>query len=458
MPDIIVIGGGPAGTAAATRAAQLGAQVTLIEQAEMGGNCVNRNCVPLATMLASVELFTRIKQAGEMGISVGSPTLDAAQVAARASQISQELSEGLPGLLSTFGIEIIPGQARLVGPKTVEVNGQQIQASRAVIVATGARWAAPPAGIEPKTILTPHAALALNPIPNRLLVWGGGPVELEFATLYAYLGSKVTLVIEGAHPLPAEDYEVGQRLQGALQEHGLEVITNASVQSTVKSGKKVKAIVTTRRGETELSVNNVLWAGRVANIEGLGLEEIGIKLNPNGSVVVDQYQQTNLAGLYAIGDVTGEPFYSSKATPEGLVAAENAMGQKRQLDRRLIVRHAFTLPEVGCVGLTEDQAEDAGYEIEIVNISMNANSRAMSLNELEGGVKLIADKKYGKILGVHIVGHRATELIAEAVLAIQLEALAEDLAWSVRVHPTLSESMVEAGRAVMGQALYIPNF
>jgi dihydrolipoamide dehydrogenase len=190
----------------------------------------------------------------------------------------------------------------------------------------------------------------------------------------------------------------------------------------------------------------------------LGLAEIGVKLDLDrgGAVLVNQYQQTNLAGLYAMGDVTGEPFYSSLATVEGLVAAENALGQVRPLDRRLIPRHAFTLPEVGCVGLTEEQAEDAGYEVEVVNVILDTNSRASTLNETEGGIKIVANKKQGKILGVHIVGHRATELVAEAALAIQLEALAEDWAWAIRVHPTLSESLVEAGRAVLGQALYIP--
>jgi len=459
MPDVIVIGAGPGGTAAATRAAQLGAQVILIERAELGGNCVHRNCIPLVSMLASIELFSRIQQAEAMGISVGPPTLDAAKVAARARQISADLREGLTALLPTFGIEILKGQARLVGPKTVAVNGQQLQAKRAVILATGARWATPPAGIEPETIWWPDAAMNLEPIPNRLLIWGGGAVELEFASLYAHLGSQVTVVIDGPHPLPAEDYEVGQRLQGILTEQGIKIITNARLKSAVKAGDEVKAVITARQGDTGLTIQKLLWAGRVPNTTGLGLEEVGVKLDPvkGRAVVVDPRQQTNLTGLYAIGDMTGEPFYSSVATLAGLVAAENTLGRARQLDRRLIPRHAFTLPEVGCVGLTEEQAEDTGYEVEVINVTLDTNSRAAGLNETAGGIKIVASKKQGKILGVHIVGHRATELVAEAALAIQLEALAEDWAWAMRTHPTLSESMVEAGRAVLGQALYIPQ-
>jgi dihydrolipoamide dehydrogenase len=458
MSDVIVIGAGPGGTAAATRAAQLGAQVTLIEQAELGGNCINRNCIPLTGMLASVELLARIRQAEELGISVGMPALDIAKMVARTRQISQELREGLAGLLPTFGIEIVQGQARLVGPRSVEVNGRQLEAERAVILGTGARWAPPPDGIE--EILWPDQALALSQVPDRLLIWGGGPVEVEFATLYAYLGSQVTLVVDGPYPLPDEDYEVGQRLQRILEAQGVEVITGARLKSAVKAGEELRAIVVIPRGETELAIQQVLWAGRLPNVEGLGLEEVGVKLDQErgGAVVVDQLQQTSLPGLYAVGDLTGEPFYSSVATVEGMAAAENALGRARRINRSLIPRHAFTLPEVACIGLSEEQAEEAGYEVEVVNIAQDTNVRALGLCETEGGVKIVASKKQGKVLGVHIVGHRATELIAEAAMAIQLEALAEDLAWAIRSHPTLSESLVEAGRGVLGQALYLPQF
>ena len=456
MPDIIVIGAGPGGTAAATRAAQLGAQVTLIERAELGGNCVNRNCIPLLSMLSTIELLARLQRAEDFGITVGPAKIDPAKVVARARQISADLREGLAALLPTFGINLVEGQAKLTGPKTVEVNGQQLQAQKAVILATGASWATPPAGIEPAALWWPHEAMTLEPIPERLLIWGGGAVELEFATLYRYLGSQVTVVIDGPHPLPGEDYEVGQRLQGSLSEQGIEIVTNASLKSAIQAADGVKAVIATRRGETELTAQKLLCAGRTPNSAGLGLEAIGLKLK-DGGVEVDERQQTRLAGLFALGDLTGPPYYSSVATVEGLVAAENAMGRARSLNRSLIPRHAFTIPEVGCVGLTEEQAEDAGYDVEVINIALDTSSRAVALGETDGGVKIVANKKQGKILGVHIVGHRATELVAEAALAIQLEALAEDWAWSMRIHPTLSETMQETGRAVLGQALYIPQ-
>jgi len=458
MPDMIVIGGGTGGVSAAIRASQLGARVTLIEQAELGGNCVNRNCIPLTSLLASVELLARIRQAGEMGIDVGEAALNPAKMVERAQLISQGLREGLGSLLPAFGVEIIAGAARLTGPKTVLVNGQSLQAERAVVIATGARWAAPPDGVDPDVVTTPHQAINLDSLPDHALILGGGPVELEFATLYAYLGRKVTVVIGGAYPMPAEDYDIGQRLQGALREQGIQVITNATIKSAVKAGADIKAVISTRKGDTELTVSQLLWAGRRPNTVGLGLAEVGVKLDADraGAIAVDPHQQSSVPGIYAVGDVVGEPFYSSVATVEGLIAAENALGRPRQLDRRLLPRYAFTLPEVGCVGLTEEQAEDAGFEVEVINLALDTNSRATGLNETVGGIKVVANKKQGKILGVHIIGHRATELVAEAALAIQLEALAEDWAWAIRPHPTLCESMLEAGRAVAKQALYIP--
>jgi len=479
MPDIIVIGGGPGGTAAATRAAQLGAQVTLIERAELGGNCVNRNCVPLTSLLASVELFRRIARAAEMGVQVGPAALQLPAMIARQARIAQELREGLAGLLPTFGIQVMPGQARLVDAKTVEVDAsgfdaslrrepversaERLQATRAIILATGARWAAAPPGIA--GLLRPDEAIRLDPAPGRVVIWGGGPAELEFATLYAGLGSQVTLAVDGPYPLPDEDYEIGQRLQGLLQSQGVRVLANVQIKSAMvrqyspqaPAADGLDVVVAGPRGETSVVADRVLWAGRTPATEGLGLEQAGVRL-ADGAVVVDDCQQTSVPGVYAVGDVTGDPMYSSLATVGGLVAAENALGRRRRLDRRAVPRYAFTIPEMAAVGLTEDQATDQGYDVETANIAFGASPRAMGLGETEGGIKLVADRKSGKVLGVHIVGHRATEMIAEATLGIQLESLAEDLAWALRIHPTLSESMGEAGRAILGQALYVPKF
>ena len=455
MVDVIVIGGGPGGTAAATRAAQLGAQVTLVERAKLGGNCVNNNCIPLTSLLASVELFRRLGQAGEMGIKVGPATLDVPGMLARKERIVGELREGMAGLLPTFGIEVVEGDARLVDANTVEVDGRRLQATRALILATGAAWAPIPAGVD--GVMRPDEALALDPVPERLLIWGGGPSEVEFATLYAALGSRVILAVDGPYPLPNEDYEIGQRLQGILQTQGVDVRTNVRLKSSTRTSDGLKVVLAGAKGEAEVAADQVLWTGRMPNVEGLRLASAGVRLK-DGVIDVDDRQQTSVSGIYAVGDATGEPMYSSLATAAGLVAAENAMGKTRRLDRRLVPRYAFSIPEVAAVGLTEDQATDAGYDVEVSNIALATNARAMGLGEVEGGIKLVTDRKRGRVLGVHIIGHRAVELIAEGCLALQLEALTEDLAWALRIHPTLSESMVEAGRAVMGQALYVPRF
>ncbi len=456
MADVIVIGGGPGGTAAATRAAQLGAQVTLIEQAELGGSCVNRNCIPLTTMLASVELCRRINQAATLGITVGPATIDLPALLARKDQIVQDLREGMGALLPTFGIEVRQGRARLLDARTVEVDGTRLQASKAIILATGAGWAALPPDVS--EVLRPDEAIRLDPLPARVLIWGGEASEIEFATLYAGLGTQVSLALEGPYPLPAEDYEIGQRLQGLLQAQGMQIFTNVQLKSAQRAPDGLHVRLSGSGGsEQELVVDALFWAGRRPNSAGLGLEALGVRLNA-GAVVVDDHQQSSMAGIYAVGDLIGPPYFSALATVGGMVAAENALGQTRRLDRRNVPRYAFSIPEVATVGLTEDEASDAGYDVEVVNVAFNSSPRAMGLGESEGGIKLVTDRQLGKVLGVHIVGHRATELISEAALGLQLEVLAEDLAWAVRIHPTLSESLVEAARAALGQALYVPRF
>ncbi len=288
MPDVIVVGGGPGGTAAAIRAAQLGASVTLVERSQLGGNCVNHNCVPLTSLLASVELFRRIGRAGELGIQVGQAALDIPQMVARKERITGELRDGMAGLLPTFGVEVVQGDARLVDLRTVEVDGTRLQASRAVVVATGARWA--PTEVE--GVLRPDEALKLEAIPERLLVWGGGAAEVELATLYAALGTRVTLAVDGAYPLPDEDYEIGQRLQAILQSQGVQVLANVSLKSARRVAGGLKAILVGARGEVEIAADRVLWAGRVPASDGLGLEELGVRLE-GGAIVVDDRQQTS---------------------------------------------------------------------------------------------------------------------------------------------------------------------
>jgi dihydrolipoamide dehydrogenase len=281
-------------------------------------------------------------------------------------------------------------------------------------------------------------------------------VEVELAGLFALLGSQVTLLAEGEQLLPQEDYEVGQRLQSLLEAQGVQVLTKATLRSLRWEGNTLAATVVTRQGEVAAAADCGIWAGREPATAGLGLDKVGAKLR-NGAVAVDRRMATEVPGLYAVGDAVGGGMLSAVATAQGLVAAENALGQRRLFDERAIPRCLHTVPEVASVGLTELQAEDRGYAVEVSNIPFAINARAMALGEVEGTVKIVAEGKYKKILGVHIVGHRASELIGEAALAIQLEATAEDLAWGIRYHPTLAETQGEAARALFSRAIYLPR-
>jgi dihydrolipoamide dehydrogenase len=454
MTHIVVVGAGPGGTAAATRAAQLGATVSLIEKDRLGGSCVNHNCIPLTGMLASVELLERVRRAGRLGLRVGEPVLDLAQARDRVANLVAELREGTGSLMSSFGVEVVAGEARLLDARTVAVGGRTLRGD-AVILATGARPAEPPLPVAGR--LDAREALALDDPPDRLLVWGAGAIELEFAQYFALLGSRVTVVTDGPHVLPSEDYDVGQRLQSIFGEQGIQVLTGATLKSAARNGGAVQAVVGQRRGEVTLQVERVLWIGREPAVEGFGLETTGAKL-AGGAVQVDDRCQTSVPGLYAAGDLTGHPMYSYVATAQVLTAAENALGRTHRLDLRVLPRCLYTIPEAACVGLSETEAEDRGYEVEVVNVSLETNVRAQTLDEAAGGLKVVIDRKSSKVLGVHIVGYRATELIAEPALGLQLEALAGDFAWALRGHPTLSESLVEAGRAFSHQALYIPKW
>lgn len=454
MAHVIVIGGGPGGSAAATRLAQLGAQVTLVEKGLLGGACVNYNCIPLTAMMGSIELLAKLRSASELGIEVGEVKFDLAKARARAETVSEEMQMGIGAVVESYGVKVVEGAARLQGPKTVAVNGQTLSAD-AIILATGASQQDPPFPVP--GLLTHREALKLDRPPASLLVWGGGGNEIAFAQYFALLGSQVTLASESASLLPDEDYEIGQRLQTILGEQGVRVLTGAKVCAVQENGPTVKVKISQRKGESEIEVERVMFMRQKPAIEDLGLEKAGVK-TAGGAIQIDAGCRTSVPTIFAIGDAAGEPMYSYLATVQGITAAENALGGRRKVSLRAMPRCYYTLPEAACVGLSEADAEDQGLEIEIVNLSLETSARALTLGEAAGGIKIIFDKRSGKLLGVHIVGYRATELIGEAALAIQMEALAEDFAWALRGHPTLGESLLEGGRSFYGQALYMPKW
>ncbi|MBI5956660.1 MAG: NAD(P)/FAD-dependent oxidoreductase, partial [Chloroflexi bacterium] len=333
----------------------------------------------------------------------------------------------------------------------------EIIEGRTVIVATGSTPTNPATeGFDSKGVITTDEALALEEAPARLLILGGGPIGVEFAAIFHGVGSRVTLLEPGPQILPGEDHEVGQRVRQSLRDRGIDVLIKTAPTS-IRQQEGEELVVSLGGRSGEVSVDKVLTTGRAPCLVDLGLTEVGVRL-AGGAIVVDDGMRTNVPGLFAIGDATGGQMLSHLASVQGLVAAENAMGRARRMDYRAVPRCLHTDPEVGCVGLTEAQAEEQGYQFKTSTIPFTLSARATTLGELEGAVKIVAEARYGKILGVHIIGPQATELIGEAALAIQLEATAEDLAYAIRAHPTLAESQVEAARDILGQAIYLPKW
>ncbi len=454
--DLIVIGGGSGGTAAAIRAAQLGAQVTLIEKVELGGNCTNRACVPVEALQTTARVLGQIQTAGEHGIKISGMSFDLAQAMARKDQVVEEVRMGIEGLLISNEVRVIKGEAQLAGPRMVKVDGQLLEGD-AIVIATGFVHVKPPIeGIDQEGVITPPEALSLTEVPSRLLVIGSEPPQIGLTSIFQRFGSQVTLVEAERRLLPGEDEEIRQRMGAAFRERGIEIMIGATVSSIHRRGGELVVTVVDRQGEHEVAVDKVLVADRVPNVAGLDLEKAGVKIE-SGHIAVDDRMQTSSPTVYAVGDAAGGRF-SYVATAGGVVAAENALGGNSRLDPNLLPRCIYGQPEAAAVGLTQEEAEEAGYDVKVSAIPFALNARAIAMGEPAGSIKVVAEARYGKVLGVHIVGPWATELIDQAVLAIRLEALAEDMAEAVAGHPALVESRQEAGRDLLGKALYVPKW
>lgn len=460
--NMVIIGGGPGGYVAAIRAAQLGGKVTLIEKDELGGTCLNRGCIPTKAMLRAAELLDLMETSKDFGIHTGEISVDFAKILARKDRAVKTLVSGVSGLMKSNGVEVIKGKARLISPKEIEVLDEKQQKvvyqAKKIILATGSISAdLPIPGAKIPGVINSDEALQLTKVPESMVIIGGGPIGLEFGTIFAKLGTKVTILEMLPQILPGEDAEVASSLDKSLRSSKIQILTNSQVKGIFEgSAGKKKVVATTGEGEKAFEAQYVLMAvGRRPNIEGLGLEEAGVHFTPKG-VEVNEKMETNVSDVYAIGDVTGQWLLAHFASAQGGVAAENAMGQEVRMDRRHVPRCVYTLPEVASVGLTEKQAKDAGYELKVGKFPFAANGKATIIGERNGFVKIVAGAEYGEILGVHIFGPQATDLIAEGVLAMHLEATALDMARSIHPHPTLSEAMMEAALDVEGVAVHFP--
>ncbi len=456
MYDVVVVGGGPGGYAAAIRASQLGGRVALVEAAELGGTCVNRGCIPSKIWHRAAYLLHWIRKADLFGIEASVKKLDLQAIVSRKDGVSSDIRMGMEGLLGNNGVAVIRGRAVLKSPRELEVEGAVVEGKK-IILATGSRLVVPEvAGIE-EAALTTNRLFEMTEMPRSVLVWGeSGPVEVEMASLLPVLGCKVVLATDSRRILPREDGDTGQRLSQALRQQGVEIITRCTLQGIQKSQDGYACFFSGEQ-ERKVEVERLLVTTRRPNTAKLGLEQLGIRLHQDGAVQVNEMLESSVSGVYAVGDATGGRMLSHAASSMGIVAAENAMGRERKYPSHLVPRGIWTIPEVAAVGISEEEAQAKGLDVVVGDFPYSIDGLALCRDETQGAVKVISDARYGEILGVHIVGADATELIGEAVLAMQLEARINELAYSIRVHPTFSESIVDAARASANWALYLPK-
>ncbi|BCV23460.1 dihydrolipoyl dehydrogenase [Gelria sp. Kuro-4] len=460
---LVVIGGGPAGYVGALRAARLGAAVTLVEGRRLGGTCLNVGCMPTKALLHTTELLAALKEAGRLGLEVEGLRLNWPRLLARKEAVVNQLVQGVGTLLKRAGVKVIAGRGRLVGPGRVRVTAEggtaaELTADR-VLLALGSEPARPPIpGLELPGVIDSDAALSLPEVPARLAIVGGGVIGVELASVFAAAGSRVTIVEMLPEILPPVDAELAAQLRGILTDRGLSIKTAAKVLAIEERADGLALKIEVGGQEETIPADKVLVAaGRRPATKTAGLEAAGVKLE-RGRIVVDEYLETSLPGVYAAGDAIGGTMLAHVGFYEGEVAVENALGgKKRRVDYKAVPSAVYTSPEVAGVGLTEDEARKQGFQIKVGRFPLAANGKALIENGGRGLVKVIANARYGEILGVHILGPRATDLIAEAALAIGLEATLDEVAHTVHPHPTVSEALGEACLAAQGRALHIPN-
>lgn len=455
MHDVIVIGCGPGGYASAIRASQLGGKVAVIEAADIGGTCVNRGCVPAKVWHKAASILQSIRKGADFGIEAAEPKLNLKTIVERKNGVSGEIRMGMEGLLANNGVELIRGRAVFKGPQAVEVEGNTLEAKK-FIIASGSSLAFPEVPGLKDAAMTTDDLLEMTKAPASILIFRADFVEVEMANILNTFGCKVVLATDASRILAREDHDTSQRVAQALREQGVEVITRATLES-VKKKKGGFACQLAGPKERTVEVAKVLVSSRRPNTAEIGLDKLGMKINDDGSIQVNDCLETSVGGIYAIGDCTGGWMLSHSSSSMAVTAAENAMGQKGKYPFHLIPRGSWTSPEVGSVGLSEEEAEKQGLEIEIGIFPFSINGLAACRNEVDGAVKIVSEAKYGEILGVHIVGSGATELVGEAVLAMQLECTAREFARSIRIHPTFSEAVVDAARDAEKWALYLPR-
>ena len=453
--DVVVIGGGPAGYVAAIRAAQVGGKVAVVEKSELGGTCLNRGCIPTKTFLKNAEIIEGIEMSSKRGIILENEkfTVDMPKVVSLKNEIVKTLTNGVQGLLKSNSIKIFKGVGKINKDKDVVINGEKVLRTNKIILAGGSKVGSVNIpGIESKRVLTSDDILDLKELPKSLAVIGGGVVGVELGQAYLSFGSEVTVIELMDRIVPGVDREASETLGKALEKKGMKILTSSKIKEIIDEGDKLRIKLEDK--EDVVAEKALLSIGRVPDLEAVG--ELDLEME-RGKIKVDKYMETSVKGVYAPGDINGIKMLAHAAFRMGEVAAENAiLGNHREIKLETTPSAIYTIPEVGMVGLTEEEAKEK-YDINIGKFAFVGNGRALASGDTTGFVKVIADKKYGEILGVHIVGQSAAEIINEASSLMAMEITVDEVIKTIHGHPTFSEALFEACADVLGEAIHLPK-
>lgn len=453
--DVVVIGGGPAGYVAAIRAAQVGGKVAVVEKSELGGTCLNRGCIPTKTFLKNAEIIEGIEMSSKRGIILENEkfTVDMPKVVSLKNEIVKTLTNGVQGLLKSNSIKIFKGVGKINKDKDVVINGEKVLRTNKIILAGGSKVGSVNIpGIENKRVLTSDDILDLKELPKSLAVIGGGVVGVELGQAYLSFGSEVTVIEMMDRIVPGVDREASETLRKALEKKGMKILTSSKIKEIIDEGDKLRIKLEDK--EDVVAEKALLSIGRVPDLEAVG--ELDLEME-RGKIKVDKYMETSVKGVYAPGDINGIKMLAHAAFRMGEVAAENAiLGNHREIKLETTPSAIYTIPEVGMVGLTEEEAKEK-YDISVGKFAFVGNGRALASGDTTGFVKVIADKKYGEILGVHIVGQSAAEIINEASSLMAMEITVDEVIKTIHGHPTFSEALFEACADVLGEAIHLPK-
>jgi len=461
--DVIVIGAGPGGYVCAIRAAQLGLKTAIADKQFLGGICLNVGCIPSKSLLRNAEIARILREGGkEFGFSFENLNLDFSVAVKRSRQVSNRLTKGVGFLMKKNNIDVFMGTARLATRDIVEITNesgekQQLK-TKNIVIATGASAIVPNGWLmDGENVLTYWEAILQEKLPKSVIVIGSGAIGVEFSTVWSSYGSEVTIVEMLPRIVPLEDPEISTELEKAFKKRGIKVLTNHKVESVETAQNRVKVKVSNEAGEKLLEAEQALIAiGFTPNSKNLGLEELGVKTSSRGMIEVDERMATNVPGIWSIGDVTGKLMLAHVGSAQGIICAENIAGVETiTLDYEMMPRATYCQPQVASFGLTEEQARERGYEVNIGRFPFQANGKALGLGEGSGWVKLISDARYGELLGAHLIGPEVTELLPELTIAQMMELTPSEIARNVHAHPTLSEALMEAAHGAEGHAIHI---